>query len=120
MHSEFHYCNSGFLVANTYVKNITIVDCLLDDSALTLLSNQTTKVTKKCSISPISPSGNYDLGPECENSVIGRWVANQSNQNLGVETTGAITVALVSSAILMIVVLALYSWHRQGKLEAYL
>ena len=107
-------------MANTYVKNITIVDCLLDDSALTLLSNQTTKVTKKCSISPISPSGQYDLGPECENSVIGRWVANQSNQNLGVETTGAITVALVSSAILMIVVLALYSWHRQGKLEAYL
>ena len=28
-HSEFHYCSSGFLVANLYVKNITIVDCLL-------------------------------------------------------------------------------------------
>ena len=73
-----------------------------------------------CPPYPLKRQSKYDLGPECENSVIGRWVANQSNQNLGVETTGAITVALVSSAILMIVVLALYSWHRQGKLEAYL
>jgi len=120
MHSEFHYCNSGFLVANTYVKNITIVDCLLDDSALTLLSNKTTKVTKKCSISPMSTNGLQELGPECENSIIGRWVANHGPRNPGVETTGAITVALVCSAILMTVVLVLYSWHRQGKLDAYL
>ena len=60
------------------------------------------------------------MGPECENSVIGRWVAKNGNQKQGVETTGAITLALVSSAILMTVVLVLYSWHRQGKLEAYL
>ena len=77
-------------------------------------------MSKKCSTSPFSASVEYDLGPECETSVIGCWVANQSNQNLGVETTGAITVALVSSAILMIVVLALYLWHRQGKMKAYL
>ena len=120
MHSEFHYCNSGFLVANTYVKNITIVDCLLDDSALTLLSNQTTKVTKKCSISPMSTNTLQELGPECENSIIGRWVSNHGSGSSGVETTGAITVALVSSAILMTVILVLYSWHRQGKLDAYL
>merc|ERR1711874_825174 len=119
-HSEFHYCNSGFLVANTYVKNITIVDCLLDDSALTLLSNETTKVTKKCSISPMSMNGVQELGPECKNSIIGRWVASHGQGNQRVETTGAIMVALVSSAILMTVVLVLYTWHRQGKLDAYL
>ena len=120
MHSEFHYCNSGFLVLNTYVKNITIVDCLLDDTALTLLSNKTTKVTKKCSVSPMLISGQYNLGPECENSIIGRWVADHGQPSQGVETTGAITLALVSSGILMTVVLVLYSWHRQGKLDAYL
>ena len=65
-------------------------------------------------------SGQYNLGPECENSIIGRWVADHGQPSQGVETTGAITLALVSSGILMTVVLVLYSWHRQGKLDAYL
>lgn len=120
MHSEFHYCKDGFLVANSYVKNITIVDCLLEDKAVSLLANETTQITKKCSISPLIVSNQIELGPECENSVIGRWVANHGLQNHGVETTGVITLALVSSAILMTVVMVLFSWHRQGKLDAYL
>ncbi len=61
------------------------------------------------------------LEPDCENSVIGRWVSNHSGANeAGVETTGAIALALVSSAILMTVVLVLFTWHKQGKLDAYL
>ena len=47
--------------------------------------------------------------PRHKNLVIRHWVAaNQSNQDLRVEITGAIIVALASPAILMIVVLALY------------
>ena len=50
--------------------------------------------------------------------MIGRWIA--LNGDSSVDTSGAITLALVSSFILMIAVLALYTLHRQGKLEDYL
>ena len=121
MHSEFHYCKKGFLVANTYVKNITINDCLLEDGAISLLSNQSTKVTKKCSMSPLSYSKQNIIEDDCQNSVIGRWVENQQgNQNAGVETTGVVMLALVCSAMLTTVVLVLVTAQKHGKLDAYL
>jgi hypothetical protein len=121
MHSEFHQCSDHFLVANTYVKNITIQDCLMEENAILTLSNDTTRVEKKCTISPILINTDEQfLGPECVNTVIGRWISTQQGSNPGVESTGAITLALVSSAILMTVVLMLYTLHRQGKLDPYL
>ena len=124
MHSEFHHCNPQFMIANSYVKNMTIVDCLMDEDAVHLLSNGSTKVTKLCTLSPLAmTSSSHDLiiGEECKNSIIGRWhQERQSTILTGVETTGAITLVLVSSAMLMTIVLVLYSWHRQGKLDAYL
>ena len=53
--------------------------------------------------------------------MIRHWVlANQRNQVLRVETTGAITVALASSAILIWFYCFIHGILRQGKLEAYL
>ena len=117
MHSEFHDSSPNIIVTNAYVKNVTIVDCLLEEDAVNILANQSTKVTKKCTISPII-TANSVLAPECQHTSIGRWVA--INSQSAVETTGAISLALVSSFILMIVILTLYTFHRQGKLDAYL
>ena len=113
------------MIANTYVKNITIVDCLLEDSAITLLSNDTTKVTKKCSMSPLGAALNTNdiqqqFDPECQNSAIGRWIQNKGSMDNSVEATGAITLALISSFMLLTVVVVLFTAHRQGKLDAYL
>ena len=117
MHSEFHDSSPNIIVTNAYVKNVTIVDCLLEEDAVNILANQSTKVTKKCTISPIITAKSV-LAPECQHTSIGRWVAINSQSE--VETTGAISLALVSSFILMIVILTLYTFHRQGKLDAYL
>ena len=135
MHSEFHHSSpnvigkpkkytskqkklifSRFSVTNAYVKNVTISDCLLEENAINILTNESTKVTKICTISPRSVKP--QLSPECQHSMIGRWIA--LNGDSSVDTSGAITLALVSSFILMIAVLALYTLHRQGKLEDYL
>ena len=109
-------CAFRFSVTNAYVKNVTISDCLLEENAINILTNESTKVTKICTISPRSVKP--QLSPECQHSMIGRWIA--LNGDSTVDTSGAITLALVSSFILMIAVLALYTLHRQGKLEDYL
>ena len=127
MHSEFHHSSPGFMVCNSYVKNVTIVDCLMEDNAISVLEPlenrglPSTNITKKCTISPtdVAAATRQTLGPECQNSVIGRWV-DLNAENPGVETSGAIALAIISAAILMTVVLALYTLHRQGKLDRYL
>ena len=116
MHSEFHKSSPNIIVTNAYVKNVTISDCLLEEDAVNILAHENTKVTKKCTISPIVVRPKLD--PECHHSMIGRWIA--INGDPSVETSGAIALALVSSFILMVVIVMLYTLHRQGKLDAYL
>ena len=76
----------------------------------------TTNVTKKCTVSPISLTTLQDLDPEC----VFPFLKASDLLNGGVETTGAITLALISSAILMTIVLLLFTWAKQGKLDPYL
>ncbi len=76
----------------------------------------TTNVTKKCTVSPVSLTTLQDLDPEC----VFPFLKASDLVNGGVETTGAITLALISSAILMTIVLLLFTWAKQGKLDPYL
>ena len=70
-----------------------------------------TNVTLKCSASPIRQE---DLDPSCAGTV-GRHVVEA-----GVESTGAIVIAVVSGLLLLTAVGALVFLHRHGKLDHYL
>ena len=73
-----------------------------------------TNVTLTCTA---SPSRQEDLDPDCAGS-IGRN-ANRLFE-AGVESTGAIVIAVVSGLLLLTAVGALFFLHRHGKLDHYL
>ena len=53
----------NIIETNAYVKNVNIVDCLLEEDAVNILANQSTRLTKKCTNSPIITAKSV-LAPE--------------------------------------------------------
>jgi tetrahydromethanopterin S-methyltransferase subunit F len=72
-------------------------------------------VTLTCTTSPTQTD---DLDPKCSGSLLGRHL-NRILKS-GVESTGAIVIAVVSGILLLAAVGFLFFLHRQGKLEQYL
>ena len=111
------------------MKNVNIQDCLMEANAVTKLStdDNATSVRYECTVSPLHVANEIEANNCTENfaryfsaAAPGIDPNTAHGYNPGVETTGAIMLALVSSFILIVVVLYLYMLHRQGKLDQYL
>ena len=105
------------------VKEVNVKDCLMEKDAIKLLDSNFPEVKYECTVSPLQVANELGASSNCTQN-FARYLSpmNPSGDVTppGVETTGAIMLALVSSFILIVVVLFLFMMQRQGKLDQYL
>ena len=121
-HSEFYNGSTDSIVMNGGVKNVHVKDCLMDKYLLNILDRNSTDVYFRCTTSPDSfllDGTNEDLkdDPECV-STLSKWIGPKPTS--GVESTGAIVLALISALLLIIAIGFLFVMHRTGRLDQYM
>ena len=121
-HSEFYNGSSDSIVVNGGVKTVHVKDCLMDKQWLLPLDRNATDVFFRCTTSPmefLTIAGAHYMekeDPECI-STISKWIGTRQT---GVESTGAVVLAVISSMILLIAVGSLFVLHRSGRLDRYI
>jgi len=121
-HSEFYNGSTNSIVLNGGVKNVHVKDCLMDKHLLNILDRNSTDVYFRCTTSPdsfLSYETNEDLkdDPECV-STLSKWIGPKPTY--GVESTGAIVLALISALLLIVAIGLLFLMHRTGRLDQYM
>ena len=121
-HSEFYNSSANSIVLNGGVKNVHVKDCLMDKHLLNILDRNSTDVYFRCTTSPdsfLSDETNEDLkdDPECV-STLSKWIGPKPS--FGVESTGAIVLALISALLLIVAIGLLFIMHRTGRLDQYM
>jgi len=121
-HSEFYNGSTNSIVLNGGVKNVHVKDCLMDKHLLNVLDRNSTDVYFRCTTSPdsfLSDETNEDLkdDPECV-STLSKWIGPKPSY--GVESTGAIVLALISALLLIVAIGMLFVMHRTGRLDQYM
>ena len=116
-HSEFYNGSFNSIVVNGGVKNVHVNDCLMDKHLILPLNTNSTDIFFRCTTSPdtfLSQSGEEN-DPECVSN-LSRWIGSRPN---GVESTGAVVLALISAILLIFAVGFLFVLHRTGRLDQY-
>jgi hypothetical protein len=120
-HSEFYNGSTDSIVVNGGVKNVHVKDCLMDEHLILPLDQNSTDVYFRCTTSPdeiTSNSGaNYlQADPECVSN-LSKWIGPNP---AGVESTGAVVLALISAILLIMAIGFLFVLHRTGRLDQYM
>ena len=120
-HSEFYNGSKNSIVVNGGVKNVHVKDCLMDRRLILPLDQNSTDIYFRCTTSPntfIADAGSNYLKdePECV-SKLSKWIGPNP---AGVESTGAVVLAIVSALLLVIAIGFLFVLHRTGRLDQYI
>ncbi len=119
-HSEFHNASSGSVLLNG-VRTVRVRDSLLDRAAVDVLSDGAV-VEWRCSVSPLVSPADVLTPEELANCTLPAGKRNLFGVGVGggVESGGAIVLAVVSASLFIVALAVLAVLHRTGKLEQYL
>lgn len=113
-HSEFHRTTNSSILLNK-VNELLVSDSLLMRSAIEILSNLTLS-NWTCTISPLDSPSDV-LSPEEQETCSKHKLLEPHG---GVESQGALVLALISSILLIVAIAVLLVLNRVGKLNQYL